>query len=44
MKAKQFDEKFELGEDLTDDLDLSKARKLTKSSKRTEQSNRGDRE
>jgi hypothetical protein len=34
MKAKQFDEKFELGEDLTDDLDFSKARRVNQESKR----------
>ncbi len=34
MKAKQFDEKFELGEDLTDDLDFSKARRVNQEAKR----------
>lgn len=34
MKAKQFDEKFELGKDLTDDLDFSKARRVNQEAKR----------
>ncbi|MFN2355324.1 MAG: type II toxin-antitoxin system BrnA family antitoxin [Desulfopila sp.] len=34
MKAKQFDEKFESGEDLTDDLDFSKARRVNQEAKR----------
>jgi hypothetical protein len=28
MKAKEFDEKFEVGEDLTEELDFSKARRV----------------
>ncbi len=34
MKARDFDEKFETGEDLTSDLDISKARRLNQESKR----------
>jgi hypothetical protein len=34
MKAKKFDEKFELGEDLTDDLDFSKARRVNQEARR----------
>lgn len=34
MKAKDFDEKFESGEDLTSDLDLSQARRLNQEPKR----------
>lgn len=34
MKAKKFDEKFESGEDLTDSLDFSKARRVNQESKR----------
>ncbi len=34
MKAKQFDEKFESGEDLADDLDFSKARRINQELKR----------
>lgn len=34
MKAQEFDEKFESGEDLTDDLDFSKARRVNQESKR----------
>jgi len=34
MKAKQFDKKFESGEDLTNDLDLSKARRVNQKPKR----------
>ncbi|MGB3225184.1 MAG: hypothetical protein WBB23_20510 [Desulforhopalus sp.] len=34
MKAKKFDEKFELVEDLTDDLDFSKARRVNQEAKR----------
>jgi hypothetical protein len=34
MKARDFDEKFESGEDLTSDLDISKARRLNQESKR----------
>lgn len=34
MKAKEFDEKFEAGEDLTDDLDFSKARRVNLTPKR----------
>ncbi len=34
MKAKDFDKKFELGEDLTDNLDFSKARRVNQEPKR----------
>lgn len=34
MKAQEFDEKFESGEDLTDNLDFSKARRVNQESKR----------
>lgn len=34
MKAKKFDEKFESGEDLTDNLDFSKARRVNQELKR----------
>ena len=34
MKAQEFDEKFESGEDLTNDLDFSKARRVNQESKR----------
>lgn len=34
MKAKDFDEKFERGENLTSDLDLTKARRLNQDPKR----------
>ena len=34
MKTKKFDEKFESGEDLTENLDFSKARKVNQESKR----------
>lgn len=34
MKAKEFDEKFEAGEDLTDDLDFSRARRVNLTQKR----------
>ena len=34
MKAQEFDEKFESGEDLTSDLDFSKARRVNQESKR----------
>ncbi len=34
MKAKKFDEKFESGEDLTDNLDFSKARRVNQEPKR----------
>jgi hypothetical protein len=34
MKANEFDEKFEKGEDLTGDLDISKARRLNQEPKR----------
>jgi len=34
MKAKEFDKKFESGEDLTDDLDLSKSRRVNQEAKR----------
>ncbi len=34
MKAQKFDEKFEAGEDLTNDLDFSKARRVNQQSKR----------
>ncbi len=34
MKARDFDKKFENGEDLTSDLDLSKARRLNQEPKR----------
>ncbi|MBM9512735.1 type II toxin-antitoxin system BrnA family antitoxin [Desulfogranum marinum] len=34
MKAKKFDEKFESGEDLTNDLDFSKARRVNQEPKR----------
>lgn len=34
MKAKDFDKKFKSGEDLTDDLDFSKARRLNQEPKR----------
>jgi hypothetical protein len=34
MKAREFDEKFESGEDLTDELDFSKARRVNQESRR----------
>ena len=34
MKASDFDKKFEAGEDITSDLDLSKARRLNQEPKR----------
>ena len=34
MKAKEFDKKFESGEDITDDLDLSQAKRPGHTSKR----------
>ena len=34
MKAKEFDEKFETGKDLTDDLDFSKARRINQTPRR----------
>lgn len=34
MKAKEFDKKFEPGEDMTDDLDFSKARRINQEPKR----------
>jgi hypothetical protein len=34
MKAHEFDKKFEKGEDLTSDLDISKARRLNRETKR----------
>jgi biotin operon repressor len=34
MKAQEFDEKFEAGEDLTSELDFSKARRVNQESKR----------
>ncbi len=34
MKARDFDEKFDTGEDLTSDLDISKARRLNQEPKR----------
>ena len=34
MKAKEFDEKFEAGEDLTEELDFSKARRVNQVPKR----------
>lgn len=34
MKAQEFDKKFEAGDDLTDDLDFSKARRVNQQSKR----------
>jgi hypothetical protein len=34
MKAKEFDEKFEIGKDLTDDLDFSKARRINQTPRR----------
>ena len=34
MKAKDFDKKFELGEDLTDNLDLSGSRRVNQEPKR----------
>lgn len=34
MKAKDFDEKFETGKDLTDDLDFSKARRINQTPRR----------
>ncbi len=34
MKAKQFDEKFESGEDLTRELDFSKARRVNQEPER----------
>ena len=34
MKAREFDEKFDRGEDITDDLDLSKARRRNLEPKR----------
>ena len=34
MKAKDFDKKFESGEDLTNQLDFSKARRVNQDSKR----------
>ena len=34
MKAHEFDEKFEAGEDLTNDLDFSRARRVNQESRR----------
>jgi hypothetical protein len=34
MKAQEFDEKFEAGEDLTNDLDFSRARRVNQESRR----------
>ncbi len=34
MKAQEFDEKFEAGEDLTNELDFSKARRVNQESRR----------
>jgi hypothetical protein len=34
MKAKEFDEKFEAGEDMTNDLDFSKARRVNQEPER----------
>ncbi len=34
MKARKFDEKFDRGEDITSDLDLSKARRMNQKPKR----------
>ena len=34
MKAKDFDQKFDRGEDITSDLDVSKARRLNQEPKR----------
>lgn len=34
MKAQEFDEKFEAGEDLTDELDFTKARRVNQESRR----------
>lgn len=34
MKARKFDEKFDRGEDVTSDLDLSKARRLNQEPRR----------
>ena len=34
MKARDFDEKFDVGEDLSSDLDFSKARRLNQEPKR----------
>jgi hypothetical protein len=34
MKAEEFDKKFEAGEDLTENLDFSKARRVNQESKR----------
>lgn len=34
MKAQEFDEKFEAGEDLTSELDFSKARRVNQGSRR----------
>ena len=34
MKARKFDEKFDRGEDITSDLDLSKARRMNQEPKR----------
>ena len=34
MKAKEFDKKFESGEDLTDNLDFSKSRRVNQEAKR----------
>ena len=34
MKAKEFDKKFESGEDMTNDLDFSKARRINQEPKR----------
>ena len=34
MKAREFDEKFEAGKDMTDDLDFSKARRVNQELKR----------
>jgi len=34
MKARKFDEKFDQGEDITSDLDLSKARRVNQEPKR----------
>ncbi len=34
MKAKEFDQKFEAGEDMTDDLDFSQARRVNQEPRR----------
>ena len=34
MKAQEFDEKFEAGEDLTDELDFTKVRRVNQESRR----------